>query len=255
MLRLILFFLIVAALGFLFSWVADRPGMVSIDWMGTHYETSLMVALSALVALIAVVLFVWGVFRGIIRTPSLISHYFSNRRRDRGYKALSRGLIAASSGDAEMAKSLARESGKLLENEPLVGLLKAQTALLEGRRDDARSGFQQMLGDENTRLVALRGLYLEAERQGEAEAARHYATEAAAIAPSLPWAGGAKLRYQAVDGDWDEALKTLDTNRAAGLVDHLGGGGERESVCGFGARLLHRRSERIDVVEPCWLCL
>ncbi len=219
MFRSLLFLLIVAALALMFSWVADRPGIVTLVWQGTNYEVSLMVALSALVALIAVILFIWGMVRGLIRTPSLISQFFQTRRRDRGYQALSRGLIAASSGDVDTARSLARESGKLLKNEPLVSLLSAQTALLEGKRDEARVNFQAMLGQDNTKLVALRGLFLEAERQGESEAARHYAIEAAAEAPSLPWAGIAKLRYQAVDGDWDEALKTLEANRAAGLID------------------------------------
>lgn len=219
MFRLFLFFLVVASLALMFSWVADRPGIVTLDWMGTSYEVSLMVALSVLVALIAAILFVWGILRGLIRTPSLISRFFQTRRRDRGYQALSRGLIAASSGDVDTARSLARESGKLLKNEPLVNLLSAQTSLLEGNRDQARSSFQEMLGQENTKLVALRGLFLEAERQGQTEAARHYAIEAANEAPSLPWAGTAKLRYQAFDGDWDEALKTLEANRAAGLIE------------------------------------
>ena len=219
MFRLFLFFLVVASLALMFSWVADRPGIVTLDWMGTSYEVSLMVALSVLVALIAAILFVWGILRGLIRTPSLISRFFQTRRRDRGYQALSKGLIAASSGDVDAARSLAKESGKLLKNEPLVSLLSAQTSLLEGKRDEARTSFQEMLGQENTKLVALRGLFLEAERQGQTEAARHYAIEAAREAPSLPWAGIAKLRYQAFDGDWDEALKTLELNRAAGLID------------------------------------
>ena len=105
MFRLFLFFLVVAALALMFSWVADRPGIVTLDWMGTSYEVSLMVALSALVALIAAILFVWGILRGLIRTPSLISRFFQTRRRDRGYQALSRGLIAASSGDVDAARS------------------------------------------------------------------------------------------------------------------------------------------------------
>ena len=219
MFRLLFFFLLVLVLGALFAWVADKPGSVAITWLGTQYETSLMVALTVLVVLVSAILFVWSILRGLIKTPQALSAFFQNRRRDRGYKALSQGLIAASSGDADEARRLARESGKLLGNEPLVGLLNAQAALLEGRREDARDGFQAMLGQDNTKLVALRGLFLEAERQGEAEAARHYAVEAARLAPSLPWASSAKLKYLATDGDWEGALGALEANRAAGLID------------------------------------
>lgn len=219
MFRLLFFFLLVLILGALFAWVADKPGSVSVVWLGTQYETTLMVALTVLVVLVSAILFVWSILRGLINTPQALTSFFQNRRRDRGYQALSRGLIAASSGDADEARRLARESGKLLGNEPLVGLLNAQAALLEGRREDARIGFQAMLGEDNTKLVALRGLFLEAERQGEAEAARHYAVEAARLAPSLPWASSAKLKYLATDGDWEGALTALEANRAAGLID------------------------------------
>ncbi|MEM9278332.1 MAG: heme biosynthesis HemY N-terminal domain-containing protein [Pseudomonadota bacterium] len=228
MFRIVTFLLIVLALALLFAWVADNPGTIFIQWewlavnLGRHGEevgVPLTLAVSLLVGLIAAVMFLTGLLKGIFGMPSLLARFFDNRRRERGYRALSRGLIAASSGDVDTARSLAKESGKLLKNEPLVALLGTQTALLEGKRDEARANFQTMLEDENTRMVALRGLFLEAERQGEAEAARHYAEEAAKDAPALPWAGTAKLRYQASDGDWDSAISTLEANRSAGLVD------------------------------------
>ncbi len=243
MFRLFLFLLIVLALGLVFAWVADRPGVVTIDWLGQEISVSLMVALTALILLIAAVVFVWGFLQGLIKTPTLIAGFFSNRRRHRGYDALSRGLIAASSGDVDTAKSLARESGKLLKNEPLVSLLATQAALLEGRRDTARANFQSMLENENTRLVAIRGLFLEAERQGEPQAARHYAEEAARLAPALPWAGKAKLRYQVVDGEWDDAIETLEANRAAGLIDKEKGKRER-------AVLLTAKAISIEPQDP-----
>jgi len=226
--RIIFFLLIVLGLGFLFAWIADNPGMIFIQWEwlaaqmgrpGDEIGVPLTLALATLVALIVSVMFIAGLLKGIFGMPSLLSRFFENRKRERGYKALSQGLIAASSGDADTARSLAKESGRLLGKDPLVALLGTQTALLEGKRDEATANFKTMLADDNTRMVALRGLFLEAERQGEAEAARHYAEEAAREAPSLPWAGGAKLRYQASDGDWDAAIQTLEANRSAGLID------------------------------------
>lgn len=230
MFRFLIFLLIVLFLGFLFSWVAENPGMIFLqwDWLATQLGhpgqdvgISLTVAFIALIALVGVIMLVTGLLRGIFSTPSWLARFFDNRRRERGYKALSQGLIAASSGDVDMARTLAKESGKLLKNEPLVSLLGTQTALLEGKREVALENFKTMLEDDSTKLVALRGLFLEAERKNEGEAARHYAEEAAKNAPSLPWAGNAKLRYQAVDGDWDDALRTLEANRSAGLIDKV----------------------------------
>ncbi len=218
MIRIILFLVLVLALGFGFSWFADRPGDVTLVWQGTRFQTSLMVVLAGTVALVASIMVSWWVVSTILRSPSLMRRFYRNRQRDRGYLALSNGLIAASSGDAVHARKLVRDSRKLLGDEPLVKLLDAQTLLMEGNRAGARELFTKMLDDDDTRLVALRGLYIEAEREGEKEASRHYAEEAAKLSASLPWAGGALLKYQTTSGDFEAALRTLETSRAGGLI-------------------------------------
>lgn len=228
MLRIFIFLLAVLLLGVLFSWVADNPGTVFVQWdwlanqlgrPGEEVGIPLSVAFAGFLFLVFAATIALGILKGILGVPGFLSRFFENRKRERGYRALSLGLIAASSGDADSARSYAKESNRLLDNEPLVALLGTQTSILEGDREAARSNFQSMLEDENTRLVALRGLFLEAERQNEPQAARHYAEEAVKASPSLPWAGSAKLRYEAVESDWDSAIKTLEANRLAGLID------------------------------------
>lgn len=219
MLRIFLFLLLVLGLGFLFSWVADRPGEVALEWQGMQYNVSLMTAVAGLVAIIAAVMIIWTIIRAVLNSPGIFSRWNKQRKKDRGYDALSKGLIAAGSGDAASARRFAKDSVKLLGQKPLVSVLDAQTSLLEGKRDKARDRFEEMLENEDTKLIGLRGLFLEAEKQGAKEAARHYVDEAAELAPSVPWAGNAKLRYCATDGDWEGALQALDSNRAAGLID------------------------------------
>ena len=218
MIRIFLFLVLVLLLGFGFSWFADRPGDVALEWQGNQYETSLMVVLIGIVALVAVIMILWWIGRTILDSPRIMQRFFKERKRDRGYQALSKGLIAANSGDTASARRFTKESVKLLGHEPLVDLLDAQSSLLEGNRDEARARFEKMLGDDNTRLVALRGLYLEAERQGAGDAARHYAEEAHKSSPSLAWAGNAKLRYASQEGNWESAIATLEANKSAGLL-------------------------------------
>lgn len=230
MFRFLVFILLVLGLGLLFAWVADNPGTIFLKWEwlasnlgrpGEEVGIPLTMAIVALIALIAISIMIAGFLKGIFGMPGFVSRFFNNRRREKGYRALSRGLIAASAGDIDMARSLTKESRKLLQDEPLVALLGTQTALLEGNREAATENFKTMLDNEDTRMVALRGLFLEAERQGKGEAARHYAEEASRNAPALPWAGNAKLRYSAADGDWDAAIQTLEANRSAGLIDKV----------------------------------
>jgi HemY protein len=221
MIRLLLFVVLVLALGFGFAWLADRPGDLSIVWEGRRIEMTLMTAVTVMVSLIAAVMIVWWLIRTIWQSPRMVSRYFRANKRDRGYQALSTGLLAAGAGDAVTARKMNKRTKGLLsaDQEPLIHLLDVQAALIEGRNDEARERFEAMSEDPETRLLGLRGLYLEARRQGAHEAARQYAERAAEQAPQLPWAGAAALAYKTQEGKWDEALKLLDQQRQAGTLD------------------------------------
>ncbi|KQV73187.1 heme biosynthesis protein HemY [Rhizobium sp. Root1220] len=221
MIRLVIFALAVLALGYGFSWLADRPGDLSLVWGGQLYQTRLIVAASGLIALIALVMVCWWLVRVIWTSPHSITRYFRARKRDRGYQALSTGLIAAGAGNALMARKMAARSRGLIraDQEPLIALLEAQAALIEGRHDEARAKFEAMTNDPETRELGLRGLYLEAKRLGANEAARQYAEKAADNAPYLPWAAQATLEYRSQAGRWDDALRLLEQQKAARVVE------------------------------------
>ena len=156
----ILLFLIAAG----FAWLADRPGEMTVTWQGMQYQVTLQVAVTAIAALIALVMFLWWLIRTVVRSPDLIRRHFRARKRDRGYQSLSTGIIAAGAGDSAAARRMAKQAGKLLsaDQEPLIKLLDAQATLLEGKHDEARKMFEAMVDDPETRLIGLRGLYREA---------------------------------------------------------------------------------------------
>lgn len=217
MLRVIFYFAIVVALGFGFSWLADRPGELDVTFAGNHYNVPLITAAAGVVAIVAAILILWWVIKSTIQSPYTLRRHFRSRKRDRGYQSLSTGLIAAGAGDAEAARRMAKQAGTLLDPdlEPMIKLLEVQTAMLEGRSDDARKAFEAMVEDPETRLLGLRGLYIEAQRMGAREAARHYATEAAKHAPQLEWASSAVMGQLCSEGDWDGALKLVDARKQA----------------------------------------
>jgi HemY protein len=219
--RILTFVLIVLALAAGFSWLADRPGELSLIWQGQRIETSLMVGATLLVALIAAILIVVWLVRVIAFSPHSIARYFRVRKKDRGYQALSTGLIAAGAGDAILARKMTARTRGLLraDQEPLIHLLEAQTALIEGKHDDARRKFELMSEDPETRELGLRGLYLEAKRLGANEAARQYAERAAEKAPHLAWATLATLDERSQSGRWDEAIHILDQGRTSHVID------------------------------------
>ncbi|TIV37195.1 MAG: heme biosynthesis protein HemY [Mesorhizobium sp.] len=221
MIRLLAFLSVVFALGLGFAWLADRPGEMLVTFNGYQYQVTLMVAAVAIVAVVAAVMIVWWLIKSLWNSPYTISRYFRVRRRDRGYQALSTGMIAAGAGDGALARKKTKEAAKLInaDQEPLINLLDAQASLLEGDHKGAREKFERMLDDPEMRLLGLRGLYLEAERLGDRNAARHYAGRAAAVAPQLAWAAESTLEELTERGDWDGALKLVEGQKSTRQIE------------------------------------
>lgn len=221
MIRILFFLLVVFALAFGFAWLADRPGDMVVNFDGYQYQVSLMVAAVAITAIVASTMIAWWLVKSLWNSPYLVSRYFRVRRRDRGYQALSTGMIAAGAGDGPLARKMNKQAAKLIraETEPLIALLDAQASLLEGDHQGARAKFQHMLDDPEMRLLGLRGLYLEAERLGDRTAARHYAARAAEIAPQLGWAADSTMEEKAAEGDWDAALKLVDAQKSTRQIE------------------------------------
>jgi HemY protein len=142
-----------------------------------------------------------------------------NRRRARAHRAISHGLIAIGAGDMRAAQKCADEADRLAPREPLTLLLGAQVAQMAGDRVAAERAFHAMAHRADTRLLGMRGLYVEAQRRDDAAAAHHYAVQAAEAAPALPWAGQAVLEDRSTSGDWAGALAALDKMRQSGVVD------------------------------------
>jgi HemY protein len=219
MIRIIIFLLAVGAIALGIAWLADRPGGVTVQWLGLQIETSVMVAAFAILTTTALLLFLWTVLRSIIRAPDLFALFLRNRRGAKGYQAISRGLIAIGSGDALAARKYANDARRLVPGEPLALLLSAQTAQLSGDRAAAERAFGEMARRTDTKLLGLRGLFVEAQRRDDRAAARAYAEEAAKISPSPGWAGQAVLEFRSVAGDWAGALAALEKNMRSGLLD------------------------------------
>jgi HemY protein len=219
MIRVLLFLAVVALMAFGVAWFAERPGEVAVVWQGYRIETSLMVAAAAVGIVVLLALIVWSIVRTILRSPDLIATYMSQRRGVRGYLGISRGLIAIGAGDAAAARRASHEVEKIAGGEPLALLLNAQVAQLSGDRAAAEQAFRAMTERADTKLLGLRGLYIEAQRRKDNAAAHAYAEEAAKVAPSLGWAGQAALEFRCAAGDWSGALAALDRNSRYGLID------------------------------------
>lgn len=221
MLGLIVFLIIIFLVAAGFAWLADQPGSLLILKLGgfEFAEENLAIIAAIAFAILLVIIFVWIIITTVWKTPSNVGGFFKNRRREKGWRAIADGVIAVGAGDLYAAKRAAKQSAKLLPEESVSGLLAAQAAQMEGKQDAARHAFQTMLAKPETKVLGLRGLYMEAEASGEREAARLLVEQAVAEQPGIEWSGKALLAMQALEGDWDAALITLAQNADAKLYD------------------------------------
>lgn len=219
MIRAIFYVLIIFALAAGFVWLADNPGALTLSFHDYTIETTVMAAAILLIAILVVARLLWLLLRGLIRAPRRLSRQVAERRRELGHNALTEGFIAVGSGDASLASYYTAESRYYAQHEPLALLLAAQTAQLTGDDMGARAAYEAMLVDPKMRILGLRGLFIEARRRGDTDAARSFAAAADHEKPGLSWAGNALLEYQAADGEWAEALSTLANLTTAGAID------------------------------------
>jgi HemY protein len=219
MLRLIVFLITVAIVAAGLAWLADRPGELIVEWQGYHAEMSVFYAIVALVAVVVTALIVWSLLRNLWNSPAAVGGHFAKRRQRMGIDALSSGMIALGAGDRSAATRAALQARKSLPNEPLTHLLRAQAAQLSGDRVTARRVFEAMLAAPDTEQLGLRGLFLEAQREGETEAARHFAERAVGLNPKLSWAVDALFELQCRQSDWAGALETLAIARKQGHLN------------------------------------
>jgi HemY protein len=218
MIKLLWRVLLLVVLALAFVWLADRPGSITINWLGREIHLSVAVAIVGGFISLVVLSFLWSLLRRLLRSPTAAREYFRFRRHRRGYDALSKGIIAAGAGDAQAAAKHASAAGNALSDEPLVNILAAQAAQLKGNKEDVRRIFEDMAKSPDTELFGLRGLFSEARNNGDLIAALKHAEKALALNPRLPWASTAVLQVQTARKSWEAAASTLDQQGRNGLL-------------------------------------
>lgn len=219
MVKLILLVVLMCLAAFGLAWLADRPGDIAFVWLGYRIETQVLTVAVGILLLIPLSYLVIDLLLRLRRGPEAIGLFRRMRRREKGLQAIERGLVAVGAGDTQAAIKAANEAEHFLGHDPMTLLLRSQAAQLSGDRTAAIRTFQRMLEAPTTKALGLRGLYVEAQRAGDAEAARRYASNAVALRPGIPWAAHAALAFEAGAKEWDAALDTIKRNADHRLID------------------------------------
>ncbi|MEI6203068.1 MAG: heme biosynthesis HemY N-terminal domain-containing protein, partial [Enhydrobacter sp.] len=210
-LRVLIWFVIAAAVMLGAVWLAERPGTLTAEWRGWRVDTSVGVVLVAILLLMLVGIVLWLTYRSIVSAPGALLDGWGDSRKRRGYRELTQGLAAVAAGDGAEAQKHARKAEQLLSEPALTMLLSAQAAQLNGDTEGARKAFNAMLEDDQMAFLGLRGLIAQSLRDGDQVRALDYAERAFKIRPQTPWVVHSLFDMQAQTGAWKDAQATLDT--------------------------------------------
>lgn len=209
MIRILIFLLLTVFLAFAVTGLTGVDSQMEIVAFGRKMTPPTGLAVGAFAAFVLILVWLTSVTKDILSLPK---HFRTKRReakQERGMAALARGMESVLVGDAVDAQHHARIARRNLEQTSLTRLLTAQAAQLSGDDQSATQNFTLMLEAPETEFLGLHGLYGQALRAENKEAARQYAERAFKLRPNARWAFESVLELNLERGAWGEAREVL----------------------------------------------
>ena len=227
--KIVLFLMIVVAISFGATYLMDGDNTIIGDLMitlgGVEYTLS---AIEAVIVLTLLVVLIWVVLkllsllvatlRFINGDDTAISRYFNRSRERRGYRALSEGMMALASGDANAAMTKAGQAERYLQQPTLTNLLAAQAAEMSGNTTRSEQIYKELIKDPQTRFVGVRGIMKQRLATGDTDVALKLAQKAFELKPKHEEVQDVLLQLQAKSHDWQGARKTLGVKLKQGKI-------------------------------------
>lgn len=214
--KIIVFIGLVIAASFGAVYLLELDGGVTIQMAGQEF---VLTPFKAAIALILLVIVIWlflklasfliALLRFINGDETAISRYFDRSRQEKGYRALSEGMMALASGEGDLALTKASKAERYLRKPALTNLLTAQAAEMTGNRKKAEEVYKRLLTNEKTRFVGVRGIMKQKLSDGDTETALKLAETAFALKPRHVETQDTLLQLQAKHEDWKGARETL----------------------------------------------
>ena len=210
--------LIAAVIGLTYGaqYLLGTQGGVQVTVAGTEYSFQPLdaaIGLALLVAAIWVFLKLLSLLVAVLKFLSgdetALSRWQGRSRERRGYRALSEGMMALAAGEGRQAITKAAQAERYLQKPELTRLLVAQAAEITGDRDKATATYKEMIRDEKTRFVGVRGILKQKLLAGETDTAKQLAEEAFRLRPRNEEIQDTLLKLQADAHDWAGARQTL----------------------------------------------
>jgi HemY protein len=225
LLKIVIFVALVAGLTLGAGYLMDSTGGLQITAAGMEFTLG---PLQSVIAGVLLVFVVWltfkllgllvAVLKFINGDETSLSRYFDRNREQKGYQALSEGLMALASGEGRLAIAKAQRAEKYLHKPELTDLVTAQAAEMAGDHRKAEETYKRLLKHENTRFVGVRGIMKQKLAAGDTDTALQLAERAFALKPKHAEVQDTLLQLQAQKHDWQGARKTLTAKLKHGAL-------------------------------------
>ncbi len=225
LLKIFLFILIVVGVVFGLTFLMEMDNLGVLIIFGREFIiTPLLAVVGALVLLLAV----WILFRlvGLLVATlrflngdeTAVSRYLDRRSERKGFEALGEGMMALAAGEGRLAIRKAERAGKYLGRPELTNLVVAQGAEMVGDKALATKTFKELVTDDRTRFVGVRGLMKQRLDDGDTETALKLAEKALVLRPKNAEVQTTLIALQSRQEDWQGARGTLAAALKAGNV-------------------------------------
>lgn len=221
--KIVLFLVLVAGATYGAIYLLELDGGIQIQVANQEFNLSPMVSvitLGLLVVSIWVLLKLAGLLVAVLKFISgdetAVSRYFNRNRQEKGYQALSEGLLALASGEGDVAMAKAAKADRYLKKPALTNLITAQGAEMTGNRKKAEDVYKRLMKNEKTRFVGVRGILRQKLSDGETDTALKLAKSAFLLKPKNEEIQDTLLKLQAETQDWSGARKTLSAKLKSG---------------------------------------
>ncbi|SPJ23211.1 heme biosynthesis protein HemY [Palleronia abyssalis] len=216
LIKVVVFFAVVGLLAIGAGQLLNADGSIRVALANTEFTLGppqAVIAAVLLVVLVWIVLKVLGFLVALVRflngDDTAVSRYFSRNREKKGLNALGDAMLALASGEGREAQAKAERAEKYLQRPELTQLLIAQGAEMTGDHRKAEEVYKQLVQDDRTKFVGVRGLLKQQLEAGNTDTAFALAERAFALKPKHEETQDTLLKLQAARHDWAGARQTL----------------------------------------------
>jgi HemY protein len=211
MIKLLLYIAGIAAISGLFMMALEYDGQIVAQVSDYQIQLNVSLFLTILVVLIITIVTAIQLVLWIKNIPQKLARKRQEQKHKQGITALTEGFAAIAAGDSKKAIIYAKKIEENLGATAISNMLSAQASQLSGDDKKTKQFYSAMLEDKQTELIALKGLLVQARKEGNIDFALYLAKKACSVKPHVIWAPKMLVDLYKQNKDWDNMLSAIES--------------------------------------------